>query len=132
MKIVMMAAAAAALMYGGEQQPPRETGLKIPTAQSIPILTACITKRLGQATTEDLPGGGVSVRYGESRTLFIHRPPTLYFDISEDGPNRVIVIRYRHPMSKGTAAKMLRHVGKKCFPYELEAAGGGKLPDADG
>lgn len=70
------------------------------------------------------------MRYGERTTLFIHYQPTLYFDISDDGATRHIVVRYRHPMSKNNAAKVLRQVGRKCFPYELEAAGGGKLPDA--
>ncbi len=111
--------------------PPRETGLQIPTAQSKQILAACIEKRLQDYTEEDLPNGGISVRYGERKTLLIHYQPTLYFDMTDDGTNRNIAIRYRHPMSKGTAAKMLRMVGRKCFPYELDAAGGGRLPDGD-
>jgi hypothetical protein len=120
---------AAAIAVSGEAPPPRATGLDIPTAQSIQILAACVEKKLGQFTEEDLPKGGISIRYGESRSLFIHTKPTLYFDITDQGDARHIVIQYRHPMSKGTAAKTLRIIGRKCFPYELDAAGGGVLPD---
>jgi hypothetical protein len=110
--------------------PPRETGVSIPTAQSIHILAACIEKRLGQYTESDLPGGGISIKYGERRSLLIHFPPTLYFDLTEVDGNRRIDVRYRHPMTKGAAAMRLRMTGRKCFPYELEAAGGGVLPDS--
>lgn len=118
-----------ALGLTAEAAPPRDSGLKIPTAQSIHILAACIEKRLKQVTEADLPNGGISIRYGEYKSLLIHSAPTLYFDITDLGENRQIAINYRHPMSKGTAAKQLRIVGRKCFPYELEAAGGGRLPD---
>jgi len=121
---------AAAFAVSGEAPPPRPTGLDIPTVQSIHILAACIEKKLSRYTEADLPSGGISIRFGETRSLFLHTKPTLYFDISEQGDTRHIIVQYRHPMSRGTAAKQLRIVGRKCFPYELDAAGGGVLPEA--
>ena len=111
--------------------PTRDTGLDIPSAQSGDILVACIKKRLSGAFLGEKPidGGGLSleaVKYPNS-PFFGH--PTLYFDITEADSNRHINIHYRHPMTKETAAKILRKVGKKCFPYELDAAGGGALPN---
>ncbi len=127
MKALLPLSLVAGFALSAEAPPPRETGLNIPTAQSMPILAACIKKRLGSFTQAELPNGGLSIRFGEARSLFIHYQPTLYFDISEVDGNRQINVRYRHPMSKGNAAKMLRMIGRKCFPYELEAAGGGVL-----
>lgn len=107
--------------------PPRETGLDIATAQSIETVAHCIENRLGQFDEEPLEHGGLSIEYGAYHSLLIHTQATLYFDIVDDGQDRHIMVRYRHPMSKGTAAKYTRIIGRKCFPYELEAAGGGKL-----
>ena len=128
MKKIVMLALLAEFLLTAEASPPRETGIVIPSAQSIQILSSCIEEKLGQYTESDIPGGGVSIKVGEHQELFIHYQPFLYFDLTEVGGNRLITVRYRHPFSKGLAAKNLRQVGRKCFPYELDAAGGGKLP----
>lgn len=130
MKRAVPFAILSALMLSAETQPPRETGLDIPTAQSIPVLTSCIERKLGTLYKEKpLPNGGISIEYGEQTVYFIHYQPALYVDLIETDGTRHIVIRYRHPMSKGNAAKVLRSLGRKCFPYELEASGGGILPE---
>jgi hypothetical protein len=118
------------LMFNTAASAPRDAGLDIPSAQSISVLAKCIHHRLGQSNNVDLPNGGVSIQVGESRYMFIHQAAKLYFDITDGGDVRHINIHYRHPMTKGTAAKNLRIVGRKCFPYELDAAGGGVLPEA--
>ena len=129
-KMKAPAALLASVALLGNSAPPRETGIDIPSAQSIPILASCIEKRLSSRFNEkSLPGGGVSIEWGEQQSLFIHYDPALYFDITDIDGTRHIMLRYRHPMSKSGAAKNLRVIGRKCFPYELDAAGGGVLPD---
>lgn len=110
--------------------PTRETGLDIPSAQSGDILVACIKKRLSGVFLGEKPieGGGLSLEAVKYPNSMFFGHPTLYFDITEAEETRHIKIHYRHPMSAESASKYLRNVGKKCFPYELEAAGGGKLP----
>jgi len=137
MKLATPFAALALFTLTAEIAPPRETGLDIPSAQSVPALAKCIEHRMGMLYKEvPLPNGGVSIEWGEQQSLFIHYDPALYFDLTDVDGTRHIVLRYRHPISKEAAAKNLRVIGRKCFPYELEAAGGGILPahqgDTDG
>jgi len=112
-----------------EAAPPRPVHLDIATAQSEAILVKCIEQRLSGLNVKEVPldGGGVSLEFSQKMN-WLHRAPMEYWNITpKDGVNHVTVA-YRHPMSEKTAAKDVRVVGRKCFPYELEAAGGGKLP----
>jgi hypothetical protein len=120
----------AGILLTAEAPVPHETGLDVPTAQSGDVLISCIRKKMSGNIVREVPieGGGVSIqsiKYPNS-PFFGH--PTLNFDITETDGTRHIVVNYRHPMSKEGAAKWTRIVGRKCFPYELEAAGGGRLP----
>jgi hypothetical protein len=111
--------------------PPRQVHLDIATAQSKDILVQCIEHQLSGLIVKEVPTGegGVSLEFSQQMNLF-GRPPMEYWIINpKDGVNH-IAVAYRHPMSEKTAAKDVRIIGRKCFPYELEAAGGGKLPDA--
>jgi len=133
MKRVSALALVALAMLTAEKSAPHDTGLNIPSAQSQEILVSCIEKKMSGNIVSEKPikDGGLSIqsiKYPNS-PFFGH--PTMYFDITEADGNRQIGIHYRHPMSKGAAAKWTRIVGRKCFPYELEAAGGGKLPAGD-
>ena len=111
--------------------PPRQVHLDIATAQSKDILVQCIAHPLSGLSVKEVPTeeGGVSLEFSQQMNLF-GRPPMEYWSINpKDGVNH-IAVAYRHPMSEKTAAKDVRIIGRKCFPYELEAAGGGKLPEA--
>jgi hypothetical protein len=134
MKKITVFALAAGIMLSAEAPAPHDTGLIIPTAQSGQVLTDCIKKKMGGNVIDEKPIGdhGVSIETIKYPNSIFMGHPTLYFDITEAGDNRQINIHYRHPMSKGAAAKWTRIIGRKCFPYELEAAGGGTLPDTDG
>lgn len=128
---IKVAALGAWMMLTAGTAIPHETGLDIPSAQSREVLVPCIERKLGGSflSEKSLDSGGVSIqaiKYPNS-PFFGH--PTLYFDISEADGNRHINIHYRHPMSKDAAAKWTRIIGRKCFPYELDAAGGGRLPE---
>lgn len=133
LKKIIAFAFVAGVMLTAEKSAPHDTGLNIPSAQSQEILVACIEKKMGGNIVAERPikDGGLSIQTIKypSSPFFGH--PTLYFDITQADGNRLIGIHYRHPMSKGAAAKWTRIVGRKCFPYELEAAGGGKLPEGD-
>lgn len=122
----------AGVLLSAEAAPPRPVHLDIATAQSKDILTQCIERKLSGFPVKEveLDGGGVSVQFSQQNNIF-HRAPMQYWNIvPKDGVNH-LTLSYRHPMSEKTAAKLIRMVGRKCFPYELEAAGGGRLP-ADG
>lgn len=120
----------AGLALSAEAPAPHKTGLDVPTAQSGDVLIACIRKKMaGNIVREEpIPAGGLSIQSIKYPNSLFFGHPTLYFDITEADGNRHIVVGYRHPMSKEAAAKWTRIVGRKCFPYELEAAEGGKLP----
>lgn len=134
MKNVAMLALVAGFTLSAEAPVPHDTGLIIPTAQSGQVLTDCIKKKMAGAVIDEKPIGdhGVSIETIKYPNSIFMGHPTLYFDVTEAGDNRQINIHYRHPMSKEAAAKWTRMVGRKCFPYELEAAGGGKLPETTG
>lgn len=132
MKSIAVLALAAGFSLSAEAPAPHETGLDIASAQSSQLLVSCIEKRFAGSLVAEksIPTGGISIqaiKYPNS-PFFGH--PILYFDITEADGNRHIGIHYRHPMSKETAAKWTRIIGRKCFPYELDAAGGGRLPEA--
>jgi hypothetical protein len=112
-----------------EAPPPRPVHLDIATAQSDAILVKCIEQRLSGLNVKEVPidGGGVSLQFSQQMNLF-KRAPVEYWNITPKGGVNHVTVAYRHPMSEKTAAKDIRIVGRKCFPYELEAAGGGKLP----
>lgn len=131
MKKLTVFALFAGFMLTAERSAPRDTGLVIPSAQSQEILVSCIEKKMSGyiIARKPIKGGGLSIetiKYPNS-PFFGH--PTLYFDITEVGGDRHIGIHYRRPMSKEGAAKWTRNVGRKCFPYELDAAGGGMLSE---
>lgn len=132
MKRVSVLALVAGFFVSAEAPAPHETGLDIPSAQSGDVLISCIQKKMGSnvVKTEPIAAGGLSIETIKYPNSMFFGHPTLYFDITETDGNRHIGIHYRHPMSKEAAAKWTRIVGRKCFPYELEAAGGGKLPEA--
>lgn len=124
---------ASCVLLTAAAKPPRIVHLDIATAQSQDILVQCIEHKISGLNAKEVPidGGGVSVQFSQQMNLF-HRAPMEYWNIvPKDGVNH-ITLGYRHPMSEKTAAKVLRIVGRKCFPYELEAAGGGRLSDDDG
>lgn len=124
-------ALACGLMLVAAAPPPRDVHLDIATAQSKDILVQCIEHQLSGLNVKEVPteAGGVSLEFSQQMNLF-GKPPFEYWRINpKDGVNHVTVA-YRHPMSEKTAAKDVRIIGRKCFPYELEAAGGGKLADA--
>lgn len=127
-KSVILLLVAGALL-SAEASPPRWVHLDIETAQSPDILVQCIEHKISGLNSKEVPidGGGVSVQFSQQMN-WLGRPPMEYWNIvPKDGANH-ITVGYRHPMSEKTAAKDLRIVGRKCFPYELEAAGGGTLP----
>ncbi len=129
-RLVMAAGLASCLMLTAAAKPPRMVRLDIATAQSPDILIQCIKQKISGLPSKEVPieGGGVSVQFSQQMNWF-KRAPMLYWNIvPRDGANH-ITLGYRHPMSEKTAAKDLRIVGRKCFPYELEAAGGGRLSD---
>lgn len=134
MKYVAIVTLAAGIALSGEAPPPHETGLDIPSVQSSEILTSCIEKKLSGNIVKEVPidGGGVSIQAFKYPNSIFMGHPQLFFDITKAEDAQHINIHYRHPMSKGAAAKWTRIIGRKCFPYELEAAGGGVLPDAAG
>lgn len=121
----------AGFMLSAEAPPPHDTGLNIPSAQSGDVLIACIEKKMGSnvVKTEPIAAGGLSIETIKYPNSFFMGHPTLYFDITEADGNRNIGIHYRHPMNKKAAAKWTRIIGRKCFPYELDSAGGGRLPE---
>jgi hypothetical protein len=127
-----VAALAVGIALSAEAPVPHDTGLDIPSAQSSEVLVSCIEKRMHSVMTGEKPieNGGISIQAIKYPNSIFFGHPTLYFDITKVDGNNHIVIHYRHPMTKGTAAKWTRIVGRKCFPYELEAAGGGRLPEA--
>ncbi|MGI4881373.1 MAG: hypothetical protein ACRYG4_28260 [Janthinobacterium lividum] len=118
----------AGLMLSAEAPPPREVHLDIATAQSKEILVACIEHLISGLKVKEVPldGGGVRLEFTQANNLF-GRPPMMYWSIIPKGSENHLAVAYRHPMSESTAAKDIRIVGRKCFPYELEAAGGGRL-----
>ena len=133
MKRLRFIALAACAALTAAAKPPRIVHLDIATAQSQDILVQCIEHKLSGLNVKEVPidGGGVCVQFSQQMNWF-HRAPMEYWNIvPKDGVNH-ITLGYRHPMSEKTAAKDLRVVGRKCFPYELEAAGGGRLTDDDG
>jgi hypothetical protein len=118
----------AAFLVSAEARPPRPLHLNIATAQSQDILAQCIEHKQSGYTPNEVPldGGGVRIEFSQQMNWF-KRAPVEYWTIEpKDGVNH-ITMSYRHPMSEKLAAKELRIIGRKCFPYELEAAGGGKL-----
>ncbi|WBO24350.1 hypothetical protein [Sphingomonas abietis] len=129
-KIVAFAIVAGAVL-SADAPPPHETGLNIPSAQSGDVLISCIEKKMGSMVvkTEPIGTGGLSIETIKYPNSIFMGHPTLYFDITDVDGNRNIGIHYRHPMNKKAAAKWTRMVGRKCFPYELDAAGGGRLPE---
>jgi hypothetical protein len=131
MKRVAALTLAVGVVLSAEAPPPHETGLNIPSAQSGEVLISCIEKKMGSnvVKTEPIAAGGLSIETIKYPNSIFMGHPTLYFDITEADGNRNIGIHYRHPMSKDAAAKWTRIIGRKCFPYELEAAGGGRLPE---
>ena len=133
MKKTTALAITAWLLLTAEKKAPHDTGLNIPSAQSYEILTDCIEKKMSGniVAKKPLKNGGLSIETIKYPNSPIFGHPTLYFDITQADGNRVIGIHYRHPMSKEAAAKWTRIVGRKCFPYELEAAGGGVLPEGE-
>ena len=120
----------AGVALAAEAPAPRDSGLVIPSAQSKDVLVGCIEKKMHGNIVKEEPIGdnGLSIQTIKYPNSFIMGHPTLYFDITEAEGNRNLNIHYRHPMNKSAAAKWTRIVGRKCFPYELEAAGGGRLP----
>lgn len=134
MKNVIALAFVALIVLSGEAPAPHDTGLDIPSAQSKDVLVSCIEKKMHGNIVKEMPtpDGGLSIQTIKYPNSIIMGHPTLYFDLTEAEGNRHILIHYRHPMSKEAAAKWTRMVGRKCFPYELEAAGGGILPAGDG
>jgi hypothetical protein len=134
MKRVEAFALVAGFLLSAEAPVPHDTGLDIPSAQSRAVLVSCIEKKMGGNLVAEKPIGedGVSIQTIKYPNSLLFGHSTLYFDITESDGNRHINIHYRHPMSKGAAAKWTRVIGRKCFPYELDAAGGGRLePGAD-
>ncbi len=134
MKTILVTAAAIAATLSvsafGKARPPRLVHLDIASAQSQDILAQCIKEKNTGLNVKDVPieGGGVTLEFSQTMNLF-RKPPMEYWTIvPKDGANH-ITLGYRHPMSEKTAAKLIRMIGRKCFPYELEAAGGGKLPE---
>ena len=119
----------AGFMLMAEAPMPHDTGLAIPSAQSRDLLVSCIEKKMAGNMVKEEPIGssGISIETIKYPNSIFFGHATLFFDITEAGDNRLINIHYRHPMSKGAAAKWTRIIGRKCFPYELEAAGGGRL-----
>ena len=55
--------------------------------------------------------------------LSMHKTGPLTFALTNTGQLRLVTVLYRHPLSAGGAAKSLRIYGRKCFPYEFNAAG---------
>jgi hypothetical protein len=110
--------------------PPRQVHLDIATAQSQDILVQCIEHRLSALKVKEVvqEGGGVSLEFSQQMN-WMGRPPMEYWTITPKEGTNHITVAYRHPMSEKTAAKDIRIIGRKCFPYELEAAGGGKLAE---
>ena len=130
MRYSIAAAVLGDLLLSAAAAPPRLAHLDIPTAQSPEILTACIEKKLGLPTKEKpVEGGGVVVEASQPNNFFKRAPMEYWTVAPKDGVNH-LTMSYRHPMSEKTAAKVVRMIGRKCFPYELEAAGGGRLPAA--
>ena len=130
MKSVAALALVAGFILSAEAAPPRLVHLDVATAQSPEILVQCIEHKISGLNSKEVPidGGGVSVQFTQQMN-WMGRPPMEYWNIEpRDGANH-ITVGYRHPMSEKTAAKDLRIVGRKCFPYELDAAGGGKLAE---
>ena len=128
MRLLTGLALATALMLTAEAAPPRPVHLDIASAQSQQILIQCIEHKISGLNVKEVPidGGGVSLQFSQQMN-WLHRAPVEYWNIvPKDGVNH-ITVAYRHPMSEKTAAKDIRIIGRKCFPYELEAAGGGKL-----
>lgn len=134
MKKVAVIVLFAGFTLSAEAPAPHETGLDIPSAQSGQLLVSCIERKMGSMFMDEKPiaGGGTSIETIKYPNSIFFGHPTLYFDITEADGNRHIGIHYRHPMNKAAAAKWTRVIGRKCFPYELEAAGGGKLPETGG
>lgn len=125
-------AALAAFALSAEARPPRPVHLDIATAQSQEILVHCIESKVSGLDVKEVPidGGGIRLEFTQ-RNNILRRPPMEYWTITpQEGVNH-ITTAYRHPMSEKTAAKVVRIVGRKCFPYELEAAGGGRLAKSD-
>ncbi len=130
MKLEAALALVAGFILSAEAAPPRLVHLDVATAQSPEILVQCIEHKISGLNSKEVPidGGGVSVQFTQQMN-WMGRPPMEYWNIvPRDGANH-ITVGYRHPMSEKTAAKDLRIVGRKCFPYELDAAGGGKLAE---
>jgi hypothetical protein len=129
MKKVAAFALVVGVMLSAAAPAPHDSGLAIPSAQSREILVSCIEKKMAGNFVKEEPLGttGVSIQTIKYPNSIFFGHPTLFFDITDASENRLISIHYRHPLSKGVAAKWTRVIGRKCFPYELEAAGGGRL-----
>ena len=134
MKKMVASALGASLVFASaayaKPRPPRMVRLDIATAQSQDILVDCIKRKISGLSSKEVPidGGGVSIQFTQQMNLFGRAPMEYWNIVPKDGVNH-ITVGYRHPMSEKTAAKDLRIVGRKCFPYELEAAGGGRLEE---
>ena len=105
----------------GPLKPPRDSGIRIMSNQTMLDLQACTIRQMSRDGTVVLVplANGVAIDYTRPGGLGNAQAARYSLHVKDLGQQREISAFYRHPFSRKSAWQHTKIIGKRCFPNEL-------------
>ncbi|WP_118856184.1 hypothetical protein [Sphingomonas mesophila] len=115
----------------GPLKPPRDSGIRIMSNQSLLDLQACTIRQMARDGTVVLVPvpNGVAIDYTRPNGTGKAQAARFSLHVRDLGQQREISAYYRHPFSRKSAWQHTKIIGKRCFPGELN--GTNEAPQAE-
>ena len=102
-------------------EPPRDSGIRIMSNQSLTELQACTIRQMSRDGTVVLvpQPNGVAIDYTRPNAMGKANAARYSLHVKDLGKQRELSAYYRHPFSRKSAWQHTKIIGKRCFPHEL-------------